>query len=179
MSLDQFDDFAWPADPLAAVRPRRHATPPIATSLDCLSAEERQTGAWHDDFLLLGSRLRPIFNEGLTLDAETPAYLVSMHPDVVVRVTCPVDVERADRVRMWCPLVEPPDASTGLFEFSMRENAELPLVRLAFADGCLLVEYELPFAAAGIPALRSAVAAVSYAAARLRPELRAVFPRAA
>jgi hypothetical protein len=173
-----FDDLAWPANPLAAETPARHSTPPIAGALD-LAPQEAESGAWHDDFLILGSRLGAIYGGELALDERAPAYLVPYDPDFTVSISCPVDAARADSVRASCPILALPDDTKGIFEFALRENGELPLVRLSFKDGLLMADYELPFVAAGIPALRSAVSAVGWVARRLRPELTTAYLPAA
>jgi len=168
MSCQPPDDLAWPPSPLAESTSGR-SSPPIASSLE-LDAAEVASGIWHDDFLILGSRLKDIYGEDIDLDRDAPAYLVSSRADFV-SVSCPVHLERADRVRAACPIVPIPDEPAGLFEFSLRENAVLPLVKLSLESGWLVASYELPFAVAGTLSLRSAVSVVSWAARSLRPEL--------
>jgi hypothetical protein len=134
-----------------------------------------RSGAWHDDFLILGSRLRSIYGDELELNEDAPAYAIPYTAEIAVSVTCPVDVERADRVRAACPVLALADAGAGVFEFALRENAKLPLARLLLEDGWLAVDYELPFVAAGIPALRTAVSVVGWAASCLQRELAAAY----
>lgn len=173
MSLETFDDhLAWP--PRIRRAPAQHSTPPIARSLD-LPADAVEKGAWHDDFLILGSRLRPTWDQ-LEIDEEAPAYVLPYAPGFQVRVTCPVESARAETVRVSCDVIAVPRQVAGFFEFALRENAELPMARLAIHDDRLAVDQELPFLAAGIPALAMTIEAVGWAARRLRPELRAAFP---
>ena len=47
----------------------------------------------------------------------------------------------------------------GIFEFALRENADLALARLSARDGVLLVEHELPLRGSGIPAFAASVSA--------------------
>lgn len=168
MNLQPLDDLSWPPNPLA--RNTDGFSPPIASSLD-LDEEEIASGIWHDDFLILGSRLRDIYGDGLDIDQDAPSYLVPFEADFVVSVSCPVNLDRADQVRAACPIVPVPEEPEGLFEFALRENAALPLAKLSLEDDWLTVGYELPFAAAGIVSLRSAVSVVGWAARSLRPEL--------
>lgn len=173
MSLETFDDhLAWPSRVRRA--PTQHSTPPVAHSLD-LPASAIENGAWHDDFLILGSRLRPTWDQ-LEIDEEAPAYVVPYAPGFPVQVTCPVGSERAETVRVSCDVIALPRNVAGFFEFALRENAELPMARLAISDDRLVVDQELPFLAAGIPALGVTIEAVGWAARRLRPELSAAFP---
>lgn len=168
MSCQPPDDLAWPPSPLTSGTSSRRS-PPIASSLE-LNAEEVASGAWNDDFLILGSRLRDIYGDEIDLDWDAPAYLVSCATEVV-SISCSVHLERADRVRMVCPLVPIPDEPGGIFEFALRENAVLPLAKLSLESGWLAASYELPFAGAGISSLRSAVSVVGWVACGLRREL--------
>jgi len=173
VSLETFDDhLAWP--PRVRRAPAKHSTPPVARSLD-LPTSAVENGAWHDDFLILGSRLRPTWDQ-LEIDEEAPAYVVPYAPGFPVQVTCPVGSERAETVRVSCDVIALPRNVAGFFEFALRENAELPMARLAISDDRLVVDQELPFLAAGIPALGITIEAIGWAARRLRPELSAAFP---
>jgi hypothetical protein len=169
------EDLGWHSVPSSPGALARLSTPPIVDFLGDLGPAETESGAWHDDFLLLGSRLRPSFGDAMTVDRGAPAYVVSYTPEIAVCVTCQVDAPRADTVRIWCPLIEISDQAEGLFQFALRENARLALARLGFERGQLLADYELPFAGAGVPALRAAVDAVGWAAQHLRPELESVY----
>jgi hypothetical protein len=146
------------------------ASRPLCTMLD-LTPEELETGAWHDDFLALGHRLRTTYGNQLTLNERAPAYEISLPRDVVVIASCPVVEECAGTVRIAAPVRPVSGEMSALFEFAVRENAELQLARLSFSDETLWVEYQLPFCAAHAPALQAAVTAVGATAARLRREL--------
>lgn len=102
--------------------------------------------------------------------------MVPYAPGFPVRVTCPVGSERAETVRVSCDVIAIPQDVAGFFEFALRENAELPMARLAVNADRLVVDQELPFLAAGIPALGMTIEAVGWAARRLRPELSVAFP---
>ena len=169
------EDLDWHSVPVSPGALVRRSTPPIADSLGFLGQAEIETGAWHDDFLLLGSRLRSSFGDEVTLDREAPAYVIPYTPEVAVCVACRVDVTRAETVRIWCPLIEVSGNASGLFQFALRENVRLALVRLGFERGQLTADYELPFVGAGVPALRAAVDAVGWAAQHLRPELESAY----
>jgi hypothetical protein len=171
MNGHPFDELSWPPRKRCDGRGVRHLTPPVAGTLKLPDGAVQ--GAWHDDFLLLGSRLRPAWGGEIRIDEEAPAYVIAYAEDYDVSVTCPVGEERADSVRVSCPVLTVPAGTTGIFEFALRENADLPLARLAYRGQELVAEHELPFVAAGIPALRTAVDAVGWAARRLRPELSA------
>jgi hypothetical protein len=170
MSMQPVDELAWPPRKRSGAAPARHSTPPLAGTLD-LPPEAVASGAWHDDFLILGSRLRQIWGDELEIDEEAPAYVVPYADGFAIAVTCAVDVERAESVRISCPILAITDGAVGIFEFALRENAELPLARLSFRDGWLVAEHELPFSATGIPALGASIEAVGWTARRLRPEL--------
>jgi hypothetical protein len=148
-----------------------HRCVPMAHLLDDLPRHEVESGAWHDDFLVLGHRLRVAYGNTLTLDKETPAYYVSYAGHIAVSVTCPVNVEHADSVRIASVLVAVPSQMQGIFEFALRENARVKLVRISFDGAELWVDYELPFTAAHSPALSAGVSAVGWTARRLRREL--------
>lgn len=169
MDFNLPDDLAWAPSPLASSVSGR-SSPPIVNSLE-LDEEEVASGIWHDDFLILGSRLRDTYGDCLDVDRDVPAYLVPFEADLVVSVGCPIHLERADRVRVVCPIVPVPDEPAGFFEFALRESATLPLAKLSLEGDWLAAGYELPFAAAGTFALRSAVSVVGWAARSLRPEL--------
>jgi hypothetical protein len=172
MSIRTFDELAWPPRKRPGPEPVRHSTPPIASTLD-LPAEAIESGAWHDDFLILGSRLRPAWGDELEIDEGLPAYVVPYADGFPIQVTCPVGTGRADSVRVSCTVLAVPHGTRGIFEFALRENAELPLARLSFSGDWLFADHELPFSAAGIPALRDSIEAVGWTAQRLRPELSA------
>lgn len=143
---------------------------PVAAMLD-LTAWEMESGAWHDDFLTLGHQLRVTYGNLLTLDEGTPAYEISLPRDVTVMATCPVDVEHAETVRI-AATIRPVSGEMGaLFEFAVRENAQLELARLSVSEELLWVDYQLPFCAVHASALQAAVSAVGATAARLRREL--------
>lgn len=168
------------ARPESPLEPKRQGSPwepagqagrcPLAAMLD-LTAEEMESGAWHEDFLTLGHRLRVSYGNQLTLDADAPAYVISLPRDVTVRATCPVDVEHAQTVRVVAPVRPVSAEMDALFEFAVRENAQLELARLSVSEELLWVDYQLPFCAAYAPALQAVVSAVGATAARLRGEL--------
>lgn len=178
MGIEAFDDdLVWPTRKGRA--PARYTTPPIASTLE-LPAEAIERGAWHDDFLILGSRLRPMWGDELWIDEEVPAYVVPYREDYDIRVTCPLGRERPEFVRSSCDILQVSSVDKGgIFEFALRENAELPLAHLSFVGDRLVAEHKLPFVAAGVPALGAAVEAVGWAACRLRRELTAAFRHAA
>lgn len=176
MNTEPFDELAWPPQPKAG-RPQQHSTPPIASTLD-LPSGATESGAWHDDFLILGSRLREIWGDALEIDEETPAYLFSHADGVTISVTCPVGAGRSESIRISSPVLTIPADARGIFEFALRENAELPLARLSFNEGQLVADHELPFVGGGIDALRASIEAVAWAVRVLRPELAAAYAAA-
>lgn len=153
--------------------PQRPAAP-IAELLG-LDASDRESGIWHDDFLWLGSRLRPIYGNRIAIASDPPAYLVSFPDNLAVSVTCPPDGGHTQRARMSAPVIELQRLVAGVFEFAMRENVELALARLSVIDGWLVAEHELAFCGACIPALEASVSAVASTATRLRREIAGAF----
>jgi hypothetical protein len=141
-----------------------------------LDSAERASGIWHDDFLWLGSRVRPIYGNRVAIGTDPPAYLISFPGQLVVSVTCPLDGERAQCARASARVLEFEQVPVaGIFEFAMRENAELTLARLCLRDGWLVAEHELALCGACIPALEASVSAVALAATVLRAEIASAF----
>jgi hypothetical protein len=149
----------------------RQPAPPMADLLEGLDTEEVDRGLWHNDFLALGSRLRLIYGHQVALDKTSVAYRVSVTDHTTVRVTCPVDSDVADTVQAACPVLAIAGQPAGIWEFAMRENAQLQLVRLSFDGEQLWVDYQLPFVVAAGHALQAAVSEVGKVARRLRAEL--------
>jgi hypothetical protein len=144
-----------------------------------LDQRERDSGLWDEDFLWLGSRLRPIYGNCVSLGEDPPAYLVSFPRNLTVSVGCVNQRGEDPRVRVWAHLIELELCAPGIFQFALRENAELTLARLAVRQQWLTVEHELPFCGACIPALDASILAVAGTVARLRGELHAVLGQAA
>lgn len=139
--------------------------------IDEADATEVAHGAWADEFLTLGGRLRPIYGNDLTLDATSPAYLVRVAGDRIVELSCPPLERGAPIVRARCAVGAVAPETPGLWQFALRENARMRLARLSFDQGTLWADYELPLAAAHGPILHTAVSAVAAAAAGLVVEL--------
>jgi hypothetical protein len=155
------------------VHHRRMEFPPttsLASLPETVDRDELAAGLWRDDVLALGSRLRAVYGNAVTLDRDVGGYVVSCGGGVDVRVTCTTDPERPG-VRAACALVELMSDSVGLWQFALRENARLRLARLGWEDGLLVVEYELPWFAACGKVLEAGVSAVAHAARGLRREL--------
>ena len=136
-----------------------------------LDQDEVKRGVWHDDLLTVGGRLRSIFGNMVVLDKSLPGYLVYGAGKLPVTVTCPLEVESADSVRMACPIEPAPTETPGLWQFLLRENARLKFVRLSLDEGYLWADYQLPFRAACGPFLETGVVAVGKTAQSLRSEL--------
>ncbi len=139
-----------------------------------LDLDEVASGAWHDDLLTVGSRLRSCFGNMVVLDKSLPGYLVHGAGDIPVTVTCPVEAQSADNVRMACQVAPILAETPGLWQFLLRENARLKFVRLSFDDGYVFADYQLPFRAACGPFLETGVLAVASAAKSLRSELLSI-----
>lgn len=141
-----------------------------------LDSAERESGIWHDDFLWLGSRLRPTYGNRVAIATDPPSYVISFPGLLTVNVSCPLDGERARCVRASARVLEFEQvAVAGIFEFAMRENAELTLARLVARDGWLMAEHDLALCGACIPALEASVSAVALASKTLRAELASAF----
>jgi hypothetical protein len=149
----------------------RLEAPPIADVLG-LDAADRESGVWHDDFLWLGSRLRQVYGNRITIAVQPPTYQVSFPNEVVVSVSCPLDNGRAQCIRISAPVIDLSHVAVpGIFEFVLRENADLNLARIGLRDGWLVAEHELAVCGACVPALEASASAVRSVASKLKIEL--------
>lgn len=147
------------------------AAPKIADMLE-LDPDERASGIWDQDFLALGSRLRPIYGNDVSIASAPAAYRITLANALTVSVTCPPHGSGDARVRVSASVLDLAGVDLpGIFEFALRENADLQLARLAARDGWLVAEHELPLRGTGIPAFEASVGAVAGAARKLRAEL--------
>lgn len=145
--------------------------PKIADMLE-LDADERASGIWDDDFLVVGSLLRPIYGNEVSIASAPAAYRITLAAELTVSVSCPPHEGEGARVRVSAPVLDLAGVDLpGIFEFALRENADLVLARLSARAGLLLVEHELPLRGSGIPAFAASVCAVAGAARKLRAEL--------
>lgn len=132
----------------------------ICNTLDGLAGSRLDGGAWHEDFLTIGHRLRVTYGNTLTVDEDAPAYLVTCGRTVTVSVTCPVDTGRAELVRMRALALNSVALLPQLSRSLLLTNARLALARASLIGDSVWVEYELPFCAAHAPALAAGVSAV-------------------
>jgi hypothetical protein len=133
----------------------------VASLLGELGEIKLDGGAWHEDFLTLGARLRVAYGNAVMLDESVPAYFVACGRDVLVSVTCQVDQEHPDTVLVAAPAGSLYQPAPQIFERLLALNGELSLTRLSLHQHDLWAEGEVPFVAAHAPALTRVVTAVA------------------
>jgi hypothetical protein len=133
----------------------------VAALLGELDGMELDGGAWHEDFLTLGARLRGAYGNAVMLDESAPAYFVACGEDVLVSVTCQVDQEHPETVVVAAPAGSLDRSDSGIFERLLELNGQLTLTRLSLRERDLWTECEVPFVAAHALSLERMVGAVA------------------
>jgi hypothetical protein len=133
----------------------------VAALLGELDGVELDGGAWHEDFLTLGARLRGAYGNAVMLDESAPAYFVACGSNVLVSVTCQVDQDHPETVLVAAPAGSLERSSPSICERLLELNGRLTLTHLSLRERDLWIEYEMPYFVAHAPSLERAVGAVA------------------
>ena len=145
-------------------------TPPIVDFIPGLNHEQLHSGAWDDDFLLLGADLRAIFGTQACLEELIPAYFIECARGLQVRATLRAECDRTKLVVIDCSVAVSEHQEWAAF----RALCDRPIgetVVVCLQATALLVRAESPFDVARGTNLATMVSRVGRIAHELRSQL--------